>query len=132
HVGLGYEWVTGQTKKCLNELLELIYPDDVLAHAKGELDFRDSPWAVAPSSTTCKSADSLDQILDGSIDCVVMDPPYYDNVMYAELSDFFYVWLKRTAGLLFPEEFSDYLTDKDREAVANPAKFKGKKGGAKS
>ena len=61
-----------------------------------------------------------------------MDPPYYDNVMYAELSDFFYVWLKRTAGLLFPEEFSDYLTDKDREAVANPAKFKGKKGGAKN
>ena len=30
-----------------------------------------------------------------------MDPPYYDNVMYAELSDFFYVWLKRTAGHLY-------------------------------
>jgi hypothetical protein len=61
-----------------------------------------------------------------------MDPPYYDNVMYAELSDFFYVWLKRTAGRLFPEEFSHYLTDKDGEAVANPAKFRelatGKKG----
>jgi hypothetical protein len=46
------------------------------------------------------------------------------NVMYAELADFFYVWLKRTAGLLFPEQFVDHLTDKDREAVANPAKFK--------
>ena len=60
-----------------------------------------------------------------------MDPPYYDNVIYSEISDFFYVWLKRTAGCLFPEQFSGYLTDKDREAVANPAKFKGAKVGAK-
>ncbi len=57
-----------------------------------------------------------------------MDPPYYDNVMYAELSDFFYVWLKRTAGLVFPELFGRSLTDKENEAVANPAKFTGQKG----
>ena len=58
----------------------------------------------------------------------MMDPPYYDNVMYAELSDFFYVWLKRTAGHVFPELFRRQLTDKDNEAVANPAKFRGQKG----
>ena len=57
-----------------------------------------------------------------------MDPPYYDNVMYAELSDFFYVWLKRTAGHVFPELFRRQLTDKENEAVANPAKFRGVKG----
>jgi adenine-specific DNA methylase len=61
-----------------------------------------------------------------------MDPPYYDNVMYAELSDYFYVWLKRTAGMLYPELFTLHLTDKDREAVANAAKFAGQKGGAKN
>jgi adenine-specific DNA methylase len=61
-----------------------------------------------------------------------MDPPYYDNVMYAELSDFFYVWLKRTAGLVYPDLFTSYLTDKDSEAVANAAKFTGQKGGAKN
>src|SRR5690606_25885248 len=70
------------------------------------------------------SGDYLPGLDDASIDAVVLDPPYYDNVMYAELADFFYVWLKRTAGLLFPEPFADHLTDKDREAVANPAKFK--------
>ena len=59
---------------------------------------------------------------------VVMDPPYYDNVMYAELSDFFYVWLKRTAGHIFPELFRRNLTDKENEAVANAARFKGEKG----
>ena len=81
-----------------------------------------------PITITCKSGDSLDHIEDGSIDVVVMDPPYYDNVMYAELSDFFYVWLKRTAGHVFPELFRRQLTDKDNEAVANPARFQGQKG----
>lgn len=54
-----------------------------------------------------------------------MDPPYYDNVMYAELSDFFYVWLKRTSGLISPELFRRTLTDKENEAVAAPSKYPG-------
>jgi putative DNA methylase len=54
---------------------------------------------------------------------VTLDPPYYDNVQYAELADFFYVWLKRSIGHLFPEFFTDELTNKDDEAVANPARF---------
>jgi len=54
---------------------------------------------------------------------VVVDPPYYDNVQYAELSDFFYVWEKRTVGHLYPEFFTTDLTDKTAEAVANPARF---------
>ena len=77
---------------------------------------------------SCGSGDSLAHLDAGTVDAVVMDPPYYDNVMYAELSDFFYVWLKRTAGLLYPELFMVPLTDKDNEAVANPALHKGKKG----
>lgn len=60
---------------------------------------------------------------DGSVHAVVVDPPYYDNVQYAELSDFFYVWEKRLVGPLYPEFFSSELTDKAREAVANPARF---------
>jgi len=43
--------------------------------------------------------------------------------MYAELSDFFYVWEKRTLGMVWPEFFKDDLTDKKNEAVANPARF---------
>ena len=60
---------------------------------------------------------------DGVVTHVCMDPPYYDNVMYAELSDYFYVWEKRTLGRLIPDYFLDDLTDKDNEAVANPARF---------
>ena len=87
-------------------------------------DTPDSP----PVTITCKPAHDLDHLTDASVDVVVMDPPYYDNVMYAELSDFFYVWLKRTAGHVFPELFRRRLTDKENEAVANPARFAGQKG----
>src|SRR5271157_1607013 len=123
--GLGYDWAIKQTGKALEELIELSGTSDQRSPLLS-IDGRNAEVRIAHGS-----ADTLD-LIGGSVDCVVMDPPYYDNVMYAELSDFFYVWLKRTAGLLFPEAFSDVLTDKDREAVANPAKFKGKKGGAKN
>jgi adenine-specific DNA methylase len=60
---------------------------------------------------------------DGSVAHLCMDPPYYDNVMYAELSDFFYVWEKRTVGRVAPELFPADLADKDNEAVANASRF---------
>jgi putative DNA methylase len=69
------------------------------------------------------SAMDIGSISDHSIQNITMDPPYYDNVQYAELSDFFYVWLKRSVGHIFPEFFKDELTNKDDEAVANPARF---------
>ena len=126
-VGLGYDWVIRQTAKCINELVALVRPD--AAGASPDLfTGLDTTYTPPPITITCKPGDSLDHIEDGSIDAVVMDPPYYDNVMYAELSDFFYVWLKRTAGHVFPELFRSHLTDKDNEAVANQARFKGQKG----
>ena len=130
-VGRGYDWAIGQTAKCIGELVALIHPEvdgntgDLLDTAEP----KPAETAAPPSVTiTCNAGDSLDHIDDGSIDAVVMDPPYYDNVMYAELSDFFYVWLKRTAGHVFPELFRRQLTDKENEAVANPAKFAGQTG----
>ena len=125
--GVGYDWAIEKTAKCIRELVALIRPhadDD-----NGPIFGDDSEDAVPPKPViTCKSADNLDHIADSAVDVVVMDPPYYDNVMYAELSDFFYVWLKRTAGYVFPELFRRRLTDKDNEAVANPARWKGEKG----
>jgi len=51
-------------------------------------------------------------------DAVFTDPPYYDNVPYSYLSDFFYVWLKRTIGDLYPDLFSTPLTPKSKEVIA--------------
>ena len=69
------------------------------------------------------SAFAISHIASETIHNITVDPPYYDNVQYAELSDFFYIWLKRSVGHLFAEFFSDELTNKDDEAVANPARF---------
>jgi adenine-specific DNA methylase len=71
------------------------------------------------------SADSLVRISSKSILTIVTDPPYYATIQYGELSDFFYVWMKRTLGDVFPDLFWMELTDKDREAVANPSRFRG-------
>ena len=125
--GVGYEWAVDKTAKCIDEFVALVRPgaagdDNLFASAKS------AEYTPPPITITCKPGDSLDHIEDGSIDAVVMDPPYYDNVMYAELSDFFYVWLKRTAGHVFPDLFRRHLTDKENEAVANPAQFQGRKG----
>jgi adenine-specific DNA methylase len=60
-----------------------------------------------------------------SVDAIVLDPPYYDNVMYAELSDYFYVLLRHYLDDIYPEFFTTELTPKADEAVANPAKFEG-------
>ncbi len=51
-------------------------------------------------------------------DAIFTDPPYYDNVPYSYLSDFFYVWLKRTVGDLYPDLFATPLTPKGEEIVA--------------
>ncbi|MCY3548949.1 MAG: DNA methylase [Candidatus Poribacteria bacterium] len=55
---------------------------------------------------------------DNTFDAVLTDPPYYDNAAYSYLSDFFYVWLKRSIGEHYPELFKDPLTPKDEEIVA--------------
>lgn len=47
------------------------------------------------------------------------DPPYYDNIPFADLSDFYYVWLKRTVGSIYPDLFGTILTPKEAELVAD-------------
>lgn len=62
---------------------------------------------------------------------VSTDPPYYDNIGYAALSDFFYVWLRRTIGDLYPNLFKTILVPKTPELTAAPDRFDGDKERAK-
>lgn len=64
---------------------------------------------------------------DASIDAVVTDPPYYDNISYADLSDFFYVWHKRALGSILPELYGTDVTPKKPEAVVAPHRHGGDK-----
>jgi putative DNA methylase len=70
------------------------------------------PAAVSRGSATALSHD------DQTVDAVITDPPYYDNVSYSNLSDFFYVWLKRSIGHHYSEHFAGEATPKRKEAIA--------------
>lgn len=65
-------------------------------------------------------AQSLD-FPDCSFDAVIVDPPYYDAIQYGDLSDFFYVWLKRSVGHLHPAVLSTPLTPKKQEVIESRA-----------
>ena len=90
-VGDGFAWAFEQTAKCIGELIDLVRPEGRIgAGRQAGLDFGQSAGISPPPviTLTCKSGDSLGHLADASVDVVVMDPPYYDNVMYSELSDF--------------------------------------------
>jgi adenine-specific DNA methylase len=71
-------------------------------------------------------AQDLKAVRTKSIRHICVDPPYEKNVQYAECSDFYYVWLKRSLGTIHPSLLgNDDQTPKDEEAVANPARFTG-------
>jgi putative DNA methylase len=61
------------------------------------------------------------------LEVVSTDPPYYDNIGYADLSDFFYVWLRRSLRDVYPGLFGTLLTPKSDELVATPYRFGGSK-----
>jgi len=56
---------------------------------------------------------------------VSTDPPYYNNIDYADLSDFFYIWLRRSLSQVFPSLFTTVLTPKNPELVASPYRHNG-------
>ena len=118
-----FPWALGQVVDSYKGLCNLVEPSRPLFESLGQ-EGPDHPVQV-----TSSNAARLAHLSDGTVDAVVVDPPYGNNVMYAELSDFFYVWLKRSVGDLYPEWFDSELVDKDAEAVANPARFDGAKAG---
>lgn len=110
----------------------LLNPEEMTSDGKAVLG--DSPATIALTPTSlpegerssgegraylaARSAEDLSFIPSGSADAVITDPPYYGNVQYAELSDFFYVWLR--LGLPDYPEFAPPLAPKAREIVVNP------------
>jgi adenine-specific DNA methylase len=104
--------LTGTWKSMFGQIL------DALAHLTRIPPVEDLPQVKQGSATELPYPDNF-------FDAVVTDPPYYDNVPYADLSDFFYVWLKRVVGDLYPDLFATPLTPKSQEMVADASKAGG-------
>jgi len=78
----------------------------------------------------CASSEQLDAratIIGVNNPLISTDPPYYDNIGYSDISDFFYVWLRRSLDKVYPNIFSTMLVPKVQELVATPYRFNGDK-----
>ena len=104
------------------------YPESNLFAVSGGGALNQISWIVkyidsesnSEFTTICRNASSgeIAQFEEKSIDSVVTDPPYYDAIAYADLSDFFYVWLKRTVSDIYPMNFAYPQTPKTEECTA--------------
>src|SRR5699024_2965888 len=82
--------------------------------------------ALSPTQGAGQVQQTPAQSLDLSGKLLSTDPPYYDNVGYSDLSDFFYVWHRRTIGISSRGLTSTLLVPKAEELVANPYRHDGK------
>lgn len=80
----------------------------------------------AKGASDVRQADAATRDFGGAV--ISTDPPYYDNIGYSDLSDFFYVWLRRTLRTVHPDLFATMLVPKAEELVANPYRHGGKRG----
>ncbi|MFO7782073.1 MAG: DUF1156 domain-containing protein, partial [Spirochaetia bacterium] len=88
--------------------------------------------APVAAEASMEMADATTADTDFSDAVVATDPPYYDNIGYADLSDYFYVWMRRSLRELYPDLFGTMLVPKQSELVATPYRFNGSKEQARS
>ncbi len=94
----------------------------------GQLDYLTKclEVAIASGDASVRQVDATSKAAySGEI--IATDPPYYDNIGYADLSDFFYVWLRRTLKGVYPNLLSTMLTPKTQELIASPYRHAGSK-----
>jgi putative DNA methylase len=93
----------------------------------GQIDYLAKALAAVPAAPSghVDQQDAATGSFGGGL-LVSTDPPYYDNVPYADLSDFFYVWLRRSLGARYPDLFQTLLTPKAAELVADSVRLGGR------
>ena len=84
------------------------------------VDYIEEEGSAGAISALCRNSASGDaaQFTAGYLDCTVTDPPYYDAIAYGDVSDFFYLWLKRVLGGVYPANFAYPLAPKTDECTA--------------
>lgn len=97
----------------------------------GQVEWISKAIGKAPANSAGEAVQISAMSRDYADLVVSTDPPYYDNIGYADLSDFFYVWLRKTLRTIHPSVVGTMLTPKADELVANPYRHGGKQGAEK-
>ncbi|MBP2017733.1 putative DNA methylase [Symbiobacterium terraclitae] len=122
----GKEWCQYPSERLINDEGEksVVYPPlDKPLRARFARTWDDLVNTDANALVRCASSTRLEGIPDGSVDAVITDPPYFDNVNYSELADFFYAWLRLALKGRYPE-FEEPTTRRAEEAIVNSAQGK--------
>ena len=118
----GLEWCKNPWETVSNEMLSNISPD-LAKLVSGKSSKALAHDSVLPGTlVTCGSSTELNQYSDQSYDLVITDPPFGGLLHYAELADFFYVWLRLVLKDKYPEIYAGEYTPKTLEAVSNKAR----------
>ena len=96
-----------------------------LAHLGGVTHVLANVRAIKQAPMPCVGLQSSRDQIEHESDAIITDPPYYDAIPYANLSDFFYVWLRRCMSDQRPSLFNDILTPKSDELVQHSGRFDG-------
>jgi putative DNA methylase len=100
----------------------------------GAIDWVAEAVESSPSTVlgTARQSDATTSLNEIAHPLISTDPPYYDNIGYADLADFFYIWLRRSLHDIYPDLFKTMLVPKAQELVATPYRFGGNKGEAQA
>lgn len=100
---------------------------DSAGNVSSGVDWAKKVLELLPASAggSAVQADAQSQLISNS-KVISTDPPYYDNIGYADLSDFFYVWLRRSLKPIFPGLFATLAVPKTEELIATPYRHGGK------
>jgi putative DNA methylase len=93
---------------------------------QSEAEVIDALFQIEDAPGHATQADAAAREYQGLL--ISTDPPYYDNIGYSDLSDFFYVWLRKSLRAVHPELLSTMLVPKSEELVANPYRHGGTEG----
>jgi putative DNA methylase len=83
------------------------------------------PGGVSPAHVVQKDARRAGELVSANAALLATDPPYFSQINYADLADYFYLWLRRAMRQVHPDLFDGLATPKEQELTANPARFDG-------
>lgn len=115
-----FQWQFGETNITTGAYSYQTTLDNIIEHYEEVVGYFDHNNLAA---STVRQGDAASLPLeDNSVESVIIDPPYGDNIRYAELADSFYVWQREYLQEEFPEEFSSRHANKDDEAIQNKSR----------
>ncbi len=117
-----FKWDFGENNMLTGGKSYNNWKQNVLENYKKVVNYYPDESKDNPPSLQIHQGDAADlPIGDDSIEAIIIDPPYGDNIIYSEVADAFYVWQRKYLNDVFPDKFTDTETEKDKEAVENPA-----------